>query len=132
VYTRNTGACARESAAAAQAILSAAVAQTGANNAGAHRSDNYMSLNYSATPSVLVEMGYLSNAAEDVKRILQVVAARPFCPTLEIRLPNRARVHGGRIRMKSPHALPIHLGGFLPYSPILLFRANVKYGKMRA
>ena len=67
VYTRNTGACARESAAAAQAILSAAVAQTGANNAGAHRSDNYMSLNYSATPSVLVEMGYLSNAAEDVK-----------------------------------------------------------------
>ena len=67
VYTRNTGVYARESAAAAQAILSATVAQTGANNAGAHRSDNYMSLNYSTTPSVLIEMGYLSNAAEDVK-----------------------------------------------------------------
>jgi len=67
VWTRNTGAYWKESAEAAEIILNTMVAATGAARVGAKRSDNYMSLNYSTTPSVLIEMGYLSNAAEDVK-----------------------------------------------------------------
>ena len=38
---------------------------TGASNAGLHVCNTYMSLNYSFTPACLVEMGYLTNAAEE-------------------------------------------------------------------
>ena len=57
------------SAEAAHCMLMAMLARTGARNAGENRSGNYMSLNYSMTPSVLVEMGYLSNAAEEQKLV---------------------------------------------------------------
>jgi len=67
VWTRKTGAYREESAQAAEMILDAMVAQTGAKRAGATRSDNYMSLNYSTIPAVLVEMGFMTNASEDVK-----------------------------------------------------------------
>ena len=67
VYTRSGGAYAGESAEAAQALLECMLARTGANNAGAHRSGSYISLNWSSTPSVLIEMGYMSNPAEDVR-----------------------------------------------------------------
>ncbi len=67
VWTRKTGVYNKESAEAAAIILDAMVARTGALNAGANRSDNYMSLNYSTIPAVLVEMGFMSNPAEDAK-----------------------------------------------------------------
>ena len=43
------------------------LARTGARKSGANQSDNYMSLNYSTIPAILIEMGYMSNPAEDVK-----------------------------------------------------------------
>ena len=57
------------SAEAAHCMLMAMLERTGAKNAGEKRSGSYMSLNYSTTPSVLVEMGFLSNAAEEQKLI---------------------------------------------------------------
>jgi len=40
-------------------------AATGLKNKGAESYNGYMSLNYSTTPAVLLEMGYLSNKKED-------------------------------------------------------------------
>ncbi len=47
-------------------MLDAMVQATGAIKLGVKKSDGYMSLNWSETPSILVEMGYMSNPAEDV------------------------------------------------------------------
>ena len=38
---------------------------TGANNRGVILCNTYMSLNYSTTPAILVEMGYMSSRTED-------------------------------------------------------------------
>ena len=65
IYVRKTGACKEESAAAAQLILDAMVAETGAYNRQLHYSDTYTGLNWSTVPSMLMELGYLSNRAED-------------------------------------------------------------------
>ena len=69
VWSCDKGAYCEVSADAAHCILLAMVEHTGARNAGENRSGSYMSLNYSTTPSVLVEMGYLSNAAEEQKLV---------------------------------------------------------------
>ena len=50
----------------ASSMLDQMIACTGAINRGVKKSDSYMSLNGSETPSILVEMGYMSNPEEDV------------------------------------------------------------------
>lgn len=67
LYVRATGTCAEESYAAAGAILPAMAEATGANAQGIFKRDSYTGLNWSEVPSILVEMGYMSNAEEDEK-----------------------------------------------------------------
>lgn len=67
LYVRATGACAEESYAASEAILPAMAGATGANAQGIFKRDSYTGLNWSEVPSILVEMGYMSNAEEDEK-----------------------------------------------------------------
>ena len=69
MWVCDKGAYSDISAEAGHCLMLAMLERTGARNAGEYRSGNYMSLNYSTTPSVLVEMGYLSNAAEEQKLI---------------------------------------------------------------
>ncbi|MBQ8087267.1 MAG: N-acetylmuramoyl-L-alanine amidase [Clostridia bacterium] len=56
-----------ESYEAAQLLVDAMCAVTGANNTGVHVTDEYTGNNWSTVPVCLVEMGYMSNPAEDVK-----------------------------------------------------------------
>ena len=65
IYVRQTGACKDESAAAAQLILDAMQQETGAKSHGVKYSDTYTGLNWSTVPSMLMELGYLTNARED-------------------------------------------------------------------
>ena len=65
IYVRETGACKDESAAAAQLILDAMQKETDAKSHGVKYSDTYTGLNWSTVPSMLLEVGYLSNARED-------------------------------------------------------------------
>ena len=51
---------------AASYMLEEMILKTGAINRGVKKSAHYMSLNWSETPSILVEMGYMSNPKEDV------------------------------------------------------------------
>lgn len=67
MYVRMTGACYKESYALAQSLLKHMVAETGAKKAGIFQRNTYTGLNWSEVPSVLVEMGYMTNPDEDVK-----------------------------------------------------------------
>lgn len=67
LYVRATGDCAEESYAACEAILPAMAEATGAKAQGIYKRDSYTGLNWSSVPSILVEMGYMSNAEEDEK-----------------------------------------------------------------
>ena len=49
----------------ARELQNGMLAATGAKNEGTHKSYNYMSLNYSAVPALMIEMGYLSSKVED-------------------------------------------------------------------
>lgn len=49
----------------ATALLRSMLKYTGAKSAGVHASDNYTGMNWSDVPSILVELGYMSNAEED-------------------------------------------------------------------
>lgn len=42
------------------------LAETGAVNQGVRESDEYTGLNWSTVPSMLMELGYMSNRAEDI------------------------------------------------------------------
>ena len=64
-YYRSTGNDVRESKAFAETLLGTMVSDTGANSKGVHICNTYMSLNYSYTPAMLVELGFLSNPTED-------------------------------------------------------------------
>lgn len=66
LYVTKTGDIAKESYAAAEAILPAMCAATGAKNCGIFKRDTYTGMNWSTVPSILVEMGYMSNPREDV------------------------------------------------------------------
>ncbi len=66
MFVRKTGSRADECDAAAQILVKAMVAATGAKNRGVTRNDTYTGLNWSEVPSILVEMGFMSNPAEDV------------------------------------------------------------------
>lgn len=65
LYVRKTGARADECRAAAETILPNMVAATGAQNRGVVRNDSYTGLNWSDVPSILVEMGFMTNPVED-------------------------------------------------------------------
>ena len=51
---------------AAAHMLECMIKETGALDRGVKKSTHYMSLNWSETPAILVEMGYMSNKKEDV------------------------------------------------------------------
>ena len=66
-YARKTGDCQEESERAATLILDQLCAATGARRQGVIINYNYTGQNWSTVPCVMVEMGYMSNAAEDEK-----------------------------------------------------------------
>ena len=67
LYIRQTGANADECMRAAEALLPAMVEATGAQSDGIFRRDTYTGLNWSEVPSILVEMGFMTNEEEDYK-----------------------------------------------------------------
>lgn len=67
LYVNATGDIAEPSYAAAEAILPAMTAATGARADGIFRRDTYTGLNWSTVPCILVEMGFMSNPEEDLK-----------------------------------------------------------------
>ena len=64
-YIRTTGDWVEESYAISDCITRSITQVTGMKNLGVKINNNYMSLNWTTTPSVLLEMGYLSNREED-------------------------------------------------------------------
>ena len=67
MYVRKTGEKAEESEALARCLLSSMTARTGARAQGVYTRDTYSGLTWSQVPSVLVEMGYMTNPDEDRK-----------------------------------------------------------------
>ncbi len=67
LYIRDTGTNADECLRAAEALLPAMVEATGAESDGIFRRDTYTGLNWSEVPSILVEMGFMTNEEEDHK-----------------------------------------------------------------
>lgn len=67
LYVNKTGPIAEESQAAAELLLPAMTAATGARADGIFLRDTYTGLNWSEVPCILVEMGYMSNPEEDLK-----------------------------------------------------------------
>ncbi len=65
VYRKTTGKWQDEEKTMAKALADAMSAATGAVNLGVKTYNGYMSLNWSTTPAVLLEMGYISNRRED-------------------------------------------------------------------
>ena len=66
-YVRTTGDWVAESKALAKSLTRCITQTTGFKNQGVIYYNDYMSLNWTTTPSVLLEMGYLSNASDDHK-----------------------------------------------------------------
>lgn len=58
-----------ESRAAAQSVLDAFIAATGANNLGLSERDDQTGFNWSEVPVINIEMGHMSNPAEDQKLV---------------------------------------------------------------
>lgn len=67
LYVTKTGGIAEESARAAEFILPAMTAATGARADGIFKRDTYTGQNWSTVPCIMVEMGFMSNPEEDVK-----------------------------------------------------------------
>ena len=66
LYVRKTGTKAAECYRAAEALMARMLEATGASRYGIFKSDTYTGLNWSTVPSILVEMGFMSNAREDL------------------------------------------------------------------
>lgn len=64
-FYRSTGGYVAESKSLAKHLCKSISTSTGLYNKGTEVYNDYMSLNYSNTPAVLLEMGYLSNKKED-------------------------------------------------------------------
>ena len=67
MFVRETGEKQEESEAAARVLLEAMSAATGARARGVFLRDTYTMNNWSIVPCILVEMGFMSNPAEDEK-----------------------------------------------------------------
>jgi N-acetylmuramoyl-L-alanine amidase len=65
LYVKTDGDAAKESLEYAKIIIKDMVEETGASEDGVFRRDIYSGLNWSTVPSILVEMGYMTNARED-------------------------------------------------------------------
>ena len=65
LYCSKSNSIAAESHRAAEAILPAVCAATGANGNGIVSNDNYTGQNWSTVPCIMVECGFLSNPEED-------------------------------------------------------------------
>lgn len=65
LFVKETGACAEESYLASEALLPAMAEATGARAMGIYKRDTYSGMNWSEVPSILVEMGFMSNPEED-------------------------------------------------------------------
>ena len=66
-YARKTGDCQAECERAANLVLDAFCAATGARRDGVFLWDTYTGQNWSTVPCIMVEMGYMSNPEEDRK-----------------------------------------------------------------
>lgn len=64
-YYRHSSGWLAESKQFAKAVVKCISRKTGCKNNGTRYTETYMSLNWTTTPSVLIEMGYLSNRKED-------------------------------------------------------------------
>jgi len=67
LYVTKTGDVAAESYAIAEVLLDSMAEATGAEKDGVFRRDTYSGLNWSEVPSIIVEMGFMSNKEEDMK-----------------------------------------------------------------
>ena len=67
LYVRSSGSETENSALLGECMMPCMTAETGAKNAGIHRTNNYTGINWSVPPCVLVELGYLTNPEEDLK-----------------------------------------------------------------
>ncbi len=67
LYVKSSGEGAEESYAISEVLITAMGEATGANTEPVHVRDTYSGLNWSTVPSILVEMGYMSNPDEDEK-----------------------------------------------------------------
>ena len=67
LYVKSSGEGAEESYAISEVLIAAMGEATGANTESVHVRDTYSGLNWSTVPSILVEMGYMSNPDEDEK-----------------------------------------------------------------
>lgn len=65
LYVRKSGTKAKQSLAAANAILPAMIKATGAHKRGVKQSNDYTGLNWSTVPCILVECGFMTNPDED-------------------------------------------------------------------
>ncbi len=65
LFVKSTGEGAEESYLASEKLLPAMVEATGARSIGIFERDTYSGLNWSTVPSILVEMGFMSNPEED-------------------------------------------------------------------
>ena len=68
-YVRKTGVYKKESAEISKLVLKHMSTQTGAKNLGVNYSDGYTGLNWSTVPSMLLELGYMTNPTEDRKLV---------------------------------------------------------------
>lgn len=66
-FIRTTGDWVEQSRRMAECLCEGMSARTGFKNLGVKIENGFMSLNWSTTPSVLLEMGYLSNRSDDKK-----------------------------------------------------------------
>ena len=65
ILVRKTGVGKEESRRAAELVLNAMLAETGAADRGVIESDKYTGLNWSTVPGMLLELGFMSNYRED-------------------------------------------------------------------
>jgi len=65
LYVKKTGDAAEESYEISEYLLPAMAEATGARAMGIYQRDTYSGMNWSTVPSILVEMGFMSNPEED-------------------------------------------------------------------
>jgi len=65
LFVKSKGPGAEESYQICEALMPAMLAATDARNAGIYQRDTYSGMNWSEVPSILVEMGFMSNPQED-------------------------------------------------------------------
>ena len=67
LYVTKTGSIAQSSYRAAEVLMEEMLAATGAKRYGIFKRNSYTGLNWSQVPAILVEMGFMSHAREDVR-----------------------------------------------------------------